>query len=274
MPHSMSSLPRLEYFLHSPAASPSLIFNGIATRFFFPKGCRLERIMAQQSVRSVTGDEDLQHGITQDNQPVAVWRVPESPLGGVVCAALFVGITANCSGWQVPHVLEGWGCRARGASMTCRAVGSSRLLGDGSCWDPAGVWCPPPGSSLLRAVITADCMSQRPALIGLSLSVRGQGGAGLCGAAMATGPFNENEHAVTNDIPEPIGYTANGQFAASLTHLHNNTQTRRHTCHGVVKPHWIEDSFHHESIHDKWTSVLTRRLIIHSHTVFSVNSCI
>lgn len=72
-------------------------------------------------------------------------------------------------------------------------------------------------------------MSQRPALIGLSLSVcwggGGEGrreGAGLCGAAMATGPFNENEHAVTNDIPEPIGYTANEQFAASLTH---HTQT-------------------------------------------------
>lgn len=30
-----------------------------------------------------------------------------------------------------------------------------------------------------------------------------------------------SEHAVTNDIPEPIGYRANGQFAASLT---NDTQ--------------------------------------------------
>lgn len=106
-----------------------------------------------------------------------------------------------------------------GSTHDLRGPGSSCLFGDGSCWDPAGEWCPLPGSSLLRAVITADCMSQRPALIGLSLSMRlGWGGAGLCGAAMATGPFNENEHAVTNDIPEPIGYTANGQFAASLTH--------------------------------------------------------
>lgn len=44
---------------------------------------------------------------------------------------------------------------------------------------------------------------------------------------MATGPFNESEHAVTNDIPEPIGYTANGQFAASLTVLHNSKQAQR-----------------------------------------------
>lgn len=87
------------------------------------------------------------------------------------------------------------------------------------------MWRPLPGSRLLRAVITADCMSVRPVLIGLSLSVLWWGGAGLCRAAMATGPFNESEHAVTNDIPEPIGYTANGQFAASLTHSHNNTQT-------------------------------------------------
>ena len=56
--------------------------------------------------------------------------------------------------------------------------GSSRLFGDGSRWDLAGVWCPLPGSSLLRAVITADCMSQRPALIGLSLSVRWRRGRG------------------------------------------------------------------------------------------------
>lgn len=87
-----------------------------------------------------------------------------------------------------------------------------------------GLPCPAP--LFLGALITADCMSQRPALIGLSLSVRsgGAGGWGLCRAAMATGPFNESEHAVTNDIPEPIGYTANGQFAALLTHSHNNTQ--------------------------------------------------
>lgn len=44
---------------------------------------------------------------------------------------------------------------------------------------------------------------------------------------MATGPVNESEHAVTNDIPEPIGYTANGQFAASLTVLHNSKQAQR-----------------------------------------------
>lgn len=54
-----------------------------------------------------------------------------------------------------------------------------------------------------------------------------EGGAGLCDAAMATGPFNESEHAVTNDIPEPIGYTANEQFAASLTVLHNSKQAER-----------------------------------------------
>lgn len=107
--------------------------------------------------------------------------------------------------------------------------GSSCLFGDGSCWDLAGGWCPLHGSSLLRAVITADCMSHRPALIGLSLSMCWGGGAGLCGAAMATGPFNENEHAVTNDIPEPIGYTANGQFAASLTLAQQYTNTKAHT---------------------------------------------
>lgn len=125
---------------------------------------------------------------------------------------------ATCNG--------GIGMSSSGSTHDLQGPGSSYLFGDGSCWDPAGVYCPLPGSSLLRAVIIADCMSQRPALIGLSLSMRwGGGGGGLCGAAMATGPFNENEHAVTNDIPEPIGYTANGQFAASLTHLHNNTQT-------------------------------------------------
>lgn len=70
--------------------------------------------------------------------------------------------------------------------------------------------------SRLRA--TAPCSNWPVTLRALV----GGGGVGLCGAAMATGPFNENEHAVTNDIPEPIGYTANGQFAASLTH---NTQT-------------------------------------------------
>ena len=55
-----------------------------------------------------------------------------------------------------------------------------------------------------------------------------RGGAGLCGAAMATGPFNESECAVTNDIPEPIGYNAaNGQFAASLTQQRDTTMYHR-----------------------------------------------
>lgn len=36
----------------------------------------------------------------------------------------------------------------------------------------------------------------------------------------------------------------------------------------MVKPHWIADSFHYESIHDKWTLVLMQRLssiLIHFH---------
>lgn len=75
-----------------------------------------------------------------------------------------------------------------------------------------------------RLHVTAPCSNWPVTLHALGGGGEGEG-AGLCGAAMATGPFNENEHAVTNDIPEPIGYTANGQFAASFTHLHNNTQT-------------------------------------------------
>lgn len=51
---------------------------------------------------------------------------------------------------------------------------------------------------------------------------------------MATGLFNGSEHAVTNDIPEPIGYTANGQFAASLTVLHNSKQAERTHLSGQV----------------------------------------
>lgn len=111
-------------------------------------------------------------------------------------------------------------------------------------WDPAGVWLPPPpppclAPLFLGAVITADCMSQRPALIGLSLSMHlgvgwgesgGRGGWGGGGGRWEEPPYVGlpwrlgrlmSEHAVTNDIPEPIGYSANGQFAASLT---NDTQ--------------------------------------------------
>lgn len=73
-----------------------------------------------------------------------------------------------------------------------------------------------------RLRVTAPC-SNWP----VTLRALGEGGAGLCEAAMATGPFNESERTVTNDIPEPIGYTANGQFAASLTVLHNSTQAQR-----------------------------------------------
>lgn len=152
----------------------------------------------------------------------------QSPLGVVVCTRLSVGITAHCVWWQVPHVMERWGCGVFKADMTSRGRGSMCLFGDGSCWDFAGVWSPPPevlspqSCNHSRLHVTAPC-SNWP----VTLSALGGGGgrgAGLCRAAMATGPFNENEHAVTNDIPEPIGYTANGQFAASLTHSHNNTQ--------------------------------------------------
>lgn len=70
----------------------------------------------------------------------------------------------------------------------------------------------------------------------VTLPVLEEGGAGLCEAAMATGPFNEHEHAVTNDIPEPIGYTANGQFAASLTVLLNSKQAERTHLSGQARP--------------------------------------
>lgn len=115
------------------------------------------------------------------------------------------------------------------------------MFGDGSrlvpCRCLVALAAPPHLAPLfLRAVITADCMSQRPALIGLSLYMHlevgwGDGGWGVGGG----GGWEEppyvglpwrlgrlmSEPAVTNDIPEPIGYSANGQFAASLT---NDTQ--------------------------------------------------
>lgn len=68
---------------------------------------------------------------------------------------------------------------------------------------------------------------------------------------MATGPFNESEHAVTNDIPEPIGYTANGQFAASLTLLHNKQTSRKDT---------PQRRMHGRSIEDKWTGSFMLKL--------------
>lgn len=130
------------------------------------------------------------------------------------------------------------------AAVTLGALGSSRSFGDGSCWDLAGVWCPPYSCNHSRLHVTAPC-SNWP----VTLRVLG-GGAGLCGAAMATGPFNENEHAVTNDIPEPIGYTANGQFAAALTQTHLD----------VVKAHWRDDSFPSALFHRESISVLKLRL--------------
>lgn len=103
--------------------------------------------------------------------------------------------------------------RAAGADPVCRELD---LVG--TSW-PAPL---PQSCDHSRLRVTAPC-SNWP----VTLRALGEGGAGLCEAAMATGPFNESERTVTNDIPEPIGYTANGQFAASLTVLHNSTQAQR-----------------------------------------------
>lgn len=60
--------------------------------------------------------------------------------------------------------------------------------------------------------VSQTAVSPRPALIVLSLSVHwgggvvGRGGR-LCGATMATGPFNASGQTVTNDLPEPVTHT-------------------------------------------------------------------
>ena len=70
--------------------------------------------------------------------------------------------------------------------------------------------------------------------------MRGGEGQPFCEAAMATGPFNEKEHAVTNDIPEPIGYTANGQFTASLKRPRVTTHNRAHRGALPLPSHWSD----------------------------------
>lgn len=129
------------------------------------------------------------------------------------------------SGWCVAPTVQPFGefaedAGAAGApappvSLEMDLVGTPRALSPGRLLSPQS-------RNRSRLRVTAPRSNWPVTLCALE-----EGGAGLCEAAMATGPFNEREHAVTNDIPEPIGYTANGQFAASLTVLHNSKQAER-----------------------------------------------
>lgn len=141
-----------------------------------PGGRRLEMIARRRS-----GDR-WRRSPTPNNAgqtPCRCLVCSQSPPGGVGRAALPLGIAANCSWWQVPHVMERWGCRPLAADTTSRGPPARRVKSETDLFGGrAGVWCPLPGSSPLGAVITAECVSRRPALIGLSLSSRCRSGRG------------------------------------------------------------------------------------------------
>lgn len=221
-----------------------LVTNRIDTRARFappPEEANLKRFTEEPFC--ATGDEDPRRGnITRRSKPSTFldvpvrWRPHPPPLVRASSLSLsplspLTALDGRCRvSREQPAVMRAHGPPGPPGPPGARRVCLEMDLG----WDPAGVWLPPPpppclAPLFLRAVITADCMSQRPALIGLSFSVHfGVGGGGwggweeppYVGLPWRLGRLM-SEHAVTNDIPEPIGYSANGQFAESLT---NGTQ--------------------------------------------------
>lgn len=90
MPRLMSSL-RLESASLPPSCcvSVSCILTELS-HIVFPRGSGLERIKASRAY--VPSDEDLRHGLTEDNQPVGV---------GSVHGALWVVCCSRCSNRQL-----------------------------------------------------------------------------------------------------------------------------------------------------------------------------
>lgn len=234
VPHLISSLPRLESVFTPPV--PLYLSELLHA---FPKGCRLERIIAKLCVC-----DKWWRSLTQNNTGQLTCRsliCAQSPLGGVVCTAL----SAVASLLLMAGVIGGMGLSSMRRTHDLQGLGSSCLFGDGSCWDPVSVWCPLPGSSLLRAVITADCMSQCPALIGLSLSMRWGEGLSFVGLLwrlvylMRTSTLWLMISLSPSDIL---------QMDNLLHHSHAAVHKLKGTHLSRAKPHWTDNSFHHESI--------------------------
>lgn len=149
----------------------------------------------------------------------------------------------------MPRVKEARGLSCELTERTLTAGTSGRglscLFGDGSRLGPCRCMHPPPtptplppplpGSSLpqgcnhSRLHVTAP-RSNWP------VTLRALGGCREGGCWWEEPPYVGlpwrlgrlmSEHAVTNDIPEPIGYSANGQFAASLTNAHAMPSTHK-----------------------------------------------
>lgn len=170
----------------------------------------------------------------------------QSPLGVVVCTRLSVGITAHCVWWQVPHVMERWGCGVFKADMTSRGRGSMCLFGDGSCWDFAGVWSPPPevlspqSCNHSRLHVTAPCSNWPVTLSAL-------GGGGEEGLAFVGLPWRLGHLMRTSTLWLMTSLSPSDilQMDNLLHHSHTRTTIHKNkgTELGVVRPHWIEDSF-------------------------------
>lgn len=71
VPHLMSQFPRLEYFLHSPAASPWLVFNIIVT-------CVPQKMQTWEDYSKAVCVECDRWWRSTWNQPVGVWCVPRA----------------------------------------------------------------------------------------------------------------------------------------------------------------------------------------------------
>lgn len=127
-----------------------LYSNRIESHSFLPGEAALRGL--RRAARAPS-DEDLRHGLTEDNQPVAVCSVH----GALWLACCF----SHYCWWQLLVSLG-----------RTHDQQEPRLILCVWRWIWSGPDAAPPGGLLsLRAVITADCASQRLALIGLSLSV-------------------------------------------------------------------------------------------------------